>query len=178
MKAVLDSDEWAVNMTQKYISHFEALYSVPLVELRSSPSLEMMGKFLKIDDPVRKVSATMACWAPQVYQQLLDLKSVAMQAGATQAWSDTSLASSYSMQLREITEEMEYSNDSTLKRIKVTRQGVTTPTQRCGWPLRKDVCSAHKSVRPHWNDTETISLTQDSRRTGQTAARRIETPDP
>eukprot|EP00971_Amphidinium_carterae_P147320 2919586-Amphidinium_carterae.1 len=47
LKAVMETQMWAETITSKYISHYDALYEVPLLEGINTGSIEMHEPILK-----------------------------------------------------------------------------------------------------------------------------------
>eukprot|EP00971_Amphidinium_carterae_P025775 508645-Amphidinium_carterae.1 len=103
MKRV-SSDYWSEHITATHIFHYEAMYSVRVLEEIGSPSMEVLASLLH-GEFGSTVSATMQQHAPMLYARILALRETLKQTGTTTC--------------EEITETL-YNANGTTKKVKVT----------------------------------------------------------
>eukprot|EP00971_Amphidinium_carterae_P064049 1267784-Amphidinium_carterae.1 len=106
LKAKMSTVEWSTEITQKYISHYEALFDVAVLEQNSMASLEMTELMLKSE--AGKVSATLANHAPKLFAKLQGLKDAVMNTAESA--------------VRKLEETQEYYPDGSVKKVRVVKQ--------------------------------------------------------
>eukprot|EP00971_Amphidinium_carterae_P011617 228700-Amphidinium_carterae.1 len=115
LKTVMGTIAWSTDITQKYVSHFESLFDVTVLESVSMASLEMAELILTNESG--KVSATLANHAPKLYAKLQTLRDTVM----------TSTESS----VRKLEETQEFYPDGSVK--KLLQRGFEDLIQICHW---------------------------------------------